>query len=313
MTARIASYSPKAERLWEFAQANDIVVHIHPPMLSLGHESLIQYRLNEAAGRPFESTLNVARMIGSGVFDRHPKLQVLVVHVGGGLASILGRLDFNWHLNYDGMSNPPAGRPYTNLRKPSEYCKTNIFVDSMGFSSLGVRAAVEMCGVDRVVFGTDFGPSTASKSMCRSSRTCFPARLTATSCSGRQATVGHRLPPDPSRTGIKTHKEASPGGSPVRECRRCGELLPTRRALLQIDVFKRRGNIDREVPSRLTFAADALGCRSSPHPAHTLIPPFRRMNRSSGSESRLRALRDCFLNEVHQCKRKQRCPDDDVS
>jgi predicted TIM-barrel fold metal-dependent hydrolase len=28
----------------------------------------------------------------------------------------------------------------------------------MGFSSIGLRAAVEMCGVDRVVFGSDFGP-----------------------------------------------------------------------------------------------------------------------------------------------------------
>ena len=28
--------SPKAEWLWEFAEANDIVVHIHPPMLSGG-------------------------------------------------------------------------------------------------------------------------------------------------------------------------------------------------------------------------------------------------------------------------------------
>ena len=155
---RVFLDSPKAEWLWEFAEANDIVVHIHPQMVSLGHESLMLYRLNEAVGRPFDSTVNVARMIDSGVFDRHPKLQVLVVHMGGGLASILGRLDFNWHLNYDGIPNPPAGRPYTNLRKPSEYCKTNILVDSMGFSSLGVRAAVEMCGVDRVVFGTDFGP-----------------------------------------------------------------------------------------------------------------------------------------------------------
>jgi predicted TIM-barrel fold metal-dependent hydrolase len=42
-------------------------------------------------------------MIGSGVFDRHPKLQVLIVHMGGGLASILGRLEFNWHLNYHGI------------------------------------------------------------------------------------------------------------------------------------------------------------------------------------------------------------------
>jgi predicted TIM-barrel fold metal-dependent hydrolase len=41
--------------------------------------------------------------------------------------------------------------------QPSEYCKTNILVDGMGFSALGLRAAVEMCGVDRVVFGTDYG------------------------------------------------------------------------------------------------------------------------------------------------------------
>ena len=30
----------------------------------------MQYRLNEAVGRPFDSTVNGARMIGSGVFDR---------------------------------------------------------------------------------------------------------------------------------------------------------------------------------------------------------------------------------------------------
>lgn len=149
--------SPKAEWLWEFAAANDLVVHIHPPMLSIGHEALMQYRLNEAVGRPFDSTVNGAKMIGSGVFDRHPKLQVLIVHMGGELASILGRLNFTWQLNYKGVANPPAGRPYTNKRMPSDYFKTNILVDTMGFNPIGVRAAVEMCGVDRVVFGTDFG------------------------------------------------------------------------------------------------------------------------------------------------------------
>ncbi|MHC5730073.1 MAG: amidohydrolase family protein, partial [Nostoc sp.] len=115
------------------------------------------YRLNEAVGRPFDSTVTVARMIGSGVFDRHPKLQVLIVHMGGELSSILGRLDFTWHLNYNGVRNPPAGRPYTNQRPPSEYVKTNILVDCMGFNPIGVRVAVEMCGVDRVVFGSDYG------------------------------------------------------------------------------------------------------------------------------------------------------------
>jgi predicted TIM-barrel fold metal-dependent hydrolase len=154
---RVFLDSPKAEWLWEFAEANDIVVHIHPPMLSIGNEALMQYRLNEAVGRPFDSTVNGARMIGSGLFDRHPKLQVLIVHLGGGLTSVLGRLEFNWRLNYNGVRNPPAGRPYQNQRPPSDYFKTNILVDCMGFSPIGLRAAVEMCGVDRVVFGSDYG------------------------------------------------------------------------------------------------------------------------------------------------------------
>jgi predicted TIM-barrel fold metal-dependent hydrolase len=92
------------------------------------------------------------------VFDRHPKLQVLIVHMGGELASVLGRLEFTWRLNYKGIRNPPAGRPYTNQRPPSDYFKTNILVDCMGFNPIGLRAAVEMCGVDRVVFGSDYGP-----------------------------------------------------------------------------------------------------------------------------------------------------------
>jgi predicted TIM-barrel fold metal-dependent hydrolase len=155
---RVYLDSPKAEWLWEFAEANDIVVHVHPPMMSVGHEVLMQYRLNEAVARPFDSTVAGARMIASGVFDRHPKLQVLIVQLGGGLASILGRLEFNWHLNYNGISNPPADKTYKNQRSPFEYLKTNILVDCMGFNPIGLRAAVEMCGVDRVVFGSDYGP-----------------------------------------------------------------------------------------------------------------------------------------------------------
>ena len=106
----------------------------------------MQYRLDEAVGRPFDSTVNGSRMIGSGVFDRHPKLQVLIVHMGGELASVLGRLEFTWRLNYKGIRSPPAGRPYKNERPPSDYFKTNILVDCMGFNPIGLRAAVEMCG-----------------------------------------------------------------------------------------------------------------------------------------------------------------------
>jgi len=150
--------SPKAEWLWEFAESKTLLVHIHPPMAAVSHESLMQYRLNEAVGRPYDSTVNAARMIYSGVFDRHPNLQVMIVHMGGDLASILGRLEFNWKLNYNGIPNPPLDKIDKNKRPPSEYFRSNVLVDTMGFNPIGVKAAIEMCGIDRVVFGTDFGP-----------------------------------------------------------------------------------------------------------------------------------------------------------
>ena len=42
---------PQGGMAVKFAAANGIVVHIHPPMLSVGHEVLMQYRLNGAVRR----------------------------------------------------------------------------------------------------------------------------------------------------------------------------------------------------------------------------------------------------------------------
>jgi hypothetical protein len=150
--------SPKAEWLWEYAQDKDVLVHIHPPLVAIGAVAMQQYRLNEALGRPFDTALSAARMIYSGVFDKYPKLKVLFVHMGGALAPLICRLDWNWELNYKGIQNPPIDKVDKNLRKPSEYFKSNIYVDTMGPSASGLRSVIELCGIDRVLFGTDFGP-----------------------------------------------------------------------------------------------------------------------------------------------------------
>jgi hypothetical protein len=150
--------SPKAEWLWEYAQDKDILVHIHPPLVAIGAVAMQQYRLNEALGRPFDTALSAARMIFSGVFDRYPKLKVLFVHTGGALAPVICRLDWNWELNYKGIQNPPVEKVDKNVRKPSEYFKSNIYVDCMGPSATALKAMIETCGIGRMLFGSDFGP-----------------------------------------------------------------------------------------------------------------------------------------------------------
>jgi predicted TIM-barrel fold metal-dependent hydrolase len=109
-------------------------------------------------GRPFDTALSAARMIFSGVFDRYPKLKVLFVHMGGALAPIICRLDWNWELNYNGIQNPPLEKVDKNIRKPSEYFKSNIYVDCMGPSAIALKAMIETCGIDHMLFGSDFGP-----------------------------------------------------------------------------------------------------------------------------------------------------------
>jgi predicted TIM-barrel fold metal-dependent hydrolase len=150
--------SPKAEWLWEYAQDRDILVHIHPPLVAIDAVAMQQYRLNEALGRPFDTALSAARMIFSGVFDRYPKLKVLFVHMGGALAPVICRLDWNWELYYNGIANPPIQKVDKNVRKPSEYFKANIYVDCIGPSAIALKAMIETCGIDRVLFGSDFGP-----------------------------------------------------------------------------------------------------------------------------------------------------------
>jgi hypothetical protein len=72
---------------------------------------------------------------------------------------------------------------------PSEYCKTNILVDGMGFNPLGLRAATEMVGVDRVVYGSDFGAVPYGiKEYLQIVEDVLPSRADATWCSGRPAT-----------------------------------------------------------------------------------------------------------------------------
>ncbi len=130
-------------------------VFIHPPRVPIGNEQQMdQFKLDELIGRPFDTAMALARMILSGLFDRYPRLKIVVAHMGGGLLPCMGRLDFGYRLGCDGM---PEHSVIRCKQMPSEYLKL-LHVDTMGFWAPHVREAVEVFGADRVMFGTDYGP-----------------------------------------------------------------------------------------------------------------------------------------------------------
>jgi len=144
--------SPKTHAFFELAEKMGIPVFLHPPHLPLGYEKMNAYRLEEEVGRPFDTTLSVARMIYSGLFDEFPNLKLIIAHMGGALLMLPGRLDFGYRLGYKGL---PEHEEAKCKKPPSEYIK-NFYVDTMGFWAPGIKLAIEVLGADHVLLGTDY-------------------------------------------------------------------------------------------------------------------------------------------------------------
>ncbi len=95
-------------------------------------------------GWHIETALHVLRMIVGGVFDAHPRLQIVVGHMGETLPFMLQRVDVM----------APA---MTKLKKPiSAYLRENVHYTFSGFNFLPTFLDLVLeVGVDRIMFSTD--------------------------------------------------------------------------------------------------------------------------------------------------------------
>jgi predicted TIM-barrel fold metal-dependent hydrolase len=140
---------------WEYVNHKQIPVYIHPPIFPYGWEWMDRYRFEETVGRPNDTALNASLMIMSGLFDRFPRLRIVLPHMGGSLLMCMPRIQFGHRLGYEGF------HAYQQPRikgAPMDYLKRHFWVDIMGFHPPGIKHAIEVLGIDRVLFGSDYGP-----------------------------------------------------------------------------------------------------------------------------------------------------------
>lgn len=102
-----------------------------------------------ALGFPLETTIAVTRMYLSGVFDRFPKLQVLLAHSGGTLPFLAGRIESCIEHDAHFMHAVKEGK----RKSIWETLKQNIWLDAVVYSEVGLKSAIEASGADRVMFG----------------------------------------------------------------------------------------------------------------------------------------------------------------
>ena len=137
--------NPSLSPFWEAANERDLLVYVHPTVPDAPH--LDTYSLSIAVGFFNETPLTVARLAYSGAFERWPRIRWVFSHLGGTLPMLLGRLDSYWRQFEDCREHAP--------RPPSEYARDLVF-DTASKAGPALRAAAEVLGRDRLVFGTDY-------------------------------------------------------------------------------------------------------------------------------------------------------------
>lgn len=132
---------------WLYARAEELGVPIllHPakPMTT---EQVKGYELTSTLGNMFENTIAIARIIASGLLDKHPRLKLVCPHLGGTLPYICGRMDHQLTVLKRG--------PQNLQRKPSEYLRS-IYMDIVSPLPEAMRFALDFSSEDKLLFSSD--------------------------------------------------------------------------------------------------------------------------------------------------------------
>jgi aminocarboxymuconate-semialdehyde decarboxylase len=154
---------PEARSFFTLVTALDIPVMIHPPATAFGEERMTEFRLASSVGRPFDSSLALARMILYGILEEFPTLKLVATHLGGGISEIIGRLDYNYALQAEGFyTRPKDTEPMLIKHPPSHYLKM-MYLDTAAYHLPAIKCGLETVGADRLIFGTDAPPLTPLK------------------------------------------------------------------------------------------------------------------------------------------------------
>ena len=152
---------PNLNPVWQAVEKASLLLFIHPhyglPTDVFGPRAQDSgHVLPLSLGFPLETTIAFTRMYLSGVFARYPSLKILLAHAGGTIPFLAGRIEscvlhernFRDEQGRVVEGKGEGGSMWDVLRK-------NVWLDGVVYSSVGVMAAVEAVGKERVLFGTD--------------------------------------------------------------------------------------------------------------------------------------------------------------
>jgi gamma-resorcylate decarboxylase len=144
---------PQYRPFWATAEYLDVPFYLHPrnPLprdakIYDGHGWL----LGPIWAFAQETAVHALRLMGSGLFDAHPKLQIILGHMGENLPFALWRVD-------NANAWIPDRHTYPAKRRIRDYFRENFYVTTSGnFHTPALINAMLEVGADRIMFSTDW-------------------------------------------------------------------------------------------------------------------------------------------------------------
>lgn len=141
---------------WKKVEELNVPLYLHPGNPEHVSES---YKNHDELDGPIwgwtaETATHALRLVFSGLFDKHPKIKIILGHMGETLPYLLWRIDSRWGIV----------KHKKELKKaPSQYIRDNFYVTTSGVcSNASLLCAIQEMGEDRVLFSVDY-PYESSK------------------------------------------------------------------------------------------------------------------------------------------------------
>jgi gamma-resorcylate decarboxylase len=144
---------PQYRPFWRTVAKLDVPFYLHPrnPLPGAiaayeGHNWLLGPNWAFHA----ETAVHALRLIGSGLFDEHPNLQIILGHLGEGIPAYLWRID-----NRNAWMKAP--HKYAARKPVADYFRNNFVLTTSGnFSDSALTQAIAEIGIDRVLWSADY-------------------------------------------------------------------------------------------------------------------------------------------------------------
>ena len=136
---------PEFLPLWKAAEQMGAVFLIHQGGGTLVNPRTRKYHLPNTIGNLVDRAVTFASFVMGGVMDACPDLKICLAHGGGYACYGVGRMDRSWDV----------GRLPQIPQPPSAYL-SRFYYDCLTHSESALRMLIDMAGIDKVVFGTDW-------------------------------------------------------------------------------------------------------------------------------------------------------------